>query len=271
MEIFLNEKEKLLKKDITLFELKNKVKSDADVIIYNGFPVKQDRKLKEKDNVVFIKKGEKPTKEEIESLLVARHTPGVHKKIKDSTVGIAGAGGLGSNVAISLARMGIYKLIIVDYDVVEPSNLNRQQYFIDQIGKLKVKALKDTLKRINPFVNIEIHDEKIKENNISKFFSSCDVIVEAFDNADDKKMLINYVLNNTAKYIVAGSGMAGYGPSNDIITEKVGRLFMCGDGESEAKPGRGLMAPRVGICANHEANQVIRILMEEINEYSESE
>ncbi|TYB31628.1 MAG: sulfur carrier protein ThiS adenylyltransferase ThiF [Candidatus Mcinerneyibacterium aminivorans] len=266
MRIYINEREKKIREDVSLFELKEIIKPNADIVIYNGFPVNEDRKLKENDSVVFIEKGKIPSQKQLESLLVSRHTPGVHNRIKKAVVGIAGAGGLGSNVAISLTRMGLGKLIIVDYDVVEPSNLNRQQYFINQIGMLKVKALQDTLKKINPFVEIETYSEKIEESNIDKFFKNCDVIVEAFDKAEEKQMLINYILNNTEKYIVAGSGMAGYGPNNNIVTRKIGKLFICGDGESEAKPGKGLMAPRVGICANHQANQVVRILLNEQKE-----
>jgi len=157
--------------------------------------------------------------------------------------------------------MGIGKLIIADYDVVVPSNLNRQQYFIEQIGMYKTNALKENLNKINPYVDIEVHNKKVRKDNIEKLFSECSIIVEAFDSAESKQMLIDYVLNNMDKKIISGWGMAGFGPSNDIKTKKVGKLYICGDGESSAGPGIGLMAPRVGICANHQANQVVRIII----------
>ncbi len=136
--IKVNEKEVSIPSTLSLFHLKNQFKSNADVIIYNGFPVNADRPLKEGD--------------ELESLMMARHTPGIHQKIKASVVGIAGLGGLGSAIAIALARIGVGKLILVDFDVVEPSNLNRQQYFTHQIGMPKVEALQKNIAMINPYV-----------------------------------------------------------------------------------------------------------------------
>jgi sulfur carrier protein ThiS adenylyltransferase len=146
----INEKEVIVSSEKTLWQLKDEVQPTADVVIYNGFPVTSDRLLEEGDEIVLIKKGEVPSSEEFECLMMSRHTPGVHRKIRESVVGIAGVGGLGSAVAIALARIGIGTLILVDFDVVEPSNLNRQQYFVDQIGLLKVEALRDNLSKINP-------------------------------------------------------------------------------------------------------------------------
>ena len=144
MRIKINEKEVEVDENITLDDIKRRFKKDADVIIYNGFPVDTVEKIKDGASIVLIKRGEMPSKDEFETLLTARHTPLVHKKIKSATVGIAGVGGLGSNIAVSLARLGIGNLIIADFDVVEPSNLNRQYYFADQIGMYKVDALSDT-------------------------------------------------------------------------------------------------------------------------------
>ena len=143
-------------------------------------------------------KGKTRTPNELECLMMARHTPGVHQKIKKSVVGIAGLGGLGSVVAIALARVGVGRLILVDFDVVEPSNLNRQQYFSHQIGMPKVEALRENLSKINPCVNIRIHHEKLDRDNVERIFKEADVVVEAFDRADQKAMLINCGLGKDA-------------------------------------------------------------------------
>jgi sulfur carrier protein ThiS adenylyltransferase len=197
--------------------------------------------------------------------MAARHTPGVHRRLKDATVGIAGAGGLGSSVAVALARAGVGRLIIADFDVVEPSNLNRQQYFIDQIGFTKVEALTSNLHRINPYITVEPHAVFLDPSNIPAVFDGCTVIVEAFDRADMKAMLVDTVLDRMSGVIViAASGLAGFGPNNTIITRRISaRLYLTGDGTSEAEPGNGLMAPRVGIAAHHQANQVLRCILGE--------
>jgi sulfur carrier protein ThiS adenylyltransferase len=269
MKIRVNEKIVEVQDGIKLFQVKDIFKPNADVIVLNGFPVNEDHVLKEMDQVFLIKKGEVPSQEELEYMMIARHTPGVYEKLKHSIVGIAGLGGLGSNIAIALARIGVGHLIIADFDVVEPSNLNRQQYFIDQIGFFKTEALTYNLRRINPFIKITSYTVKLSSENIPDIFSNCHVIVEAFDRADMKTMLIHTVLEKLPNiYIVAASGLAGYGPNNDIITRRIARkLFVVGDLISEARPGCGLMAPRVGIAAHHQANQVIRILLGEFDEF----
>jgi sulfur carrier protein ThiS adenylyltransferase len=265
IRIKINEKENSVLSDTTLFHLKNQLKPSADVIIYNGFPVSSDRPLKEGDEIVFIKKGDPPSPEEFESLMMARHTPGIHQKIKKSVVGIAGLGGLGSAIAIALARVGVGRLILVDFDVVEPSNLNRQQYFIHQIGMSKVEALQKNIATINPYVKIQIYREKLDQDNVERIFKEAEVVVEAFDRADEKVMLINTVSEKMPdKYIVAASGVAGYGDNNEIKTVRFSsKIFIVGDQETAAQPGVGLMAPRVGIAAHHQANTVLRILLGE--------
>lgn len=165
MDIFLNEKKISAKEGITAKELKNEYNKLCDVIIVNGFPI-EDKVLKENDRVVLIQKGKKPTLEEFEALLTARHTPNVHQALKKGRVAILGLGGLGSNIASSLARIGVGKLILADFDVVEPSNLNRQNYFINDIGKLKTEATKENIERINPFVDITLVNEKISKENM---------------------------------------------------------------------------------------------------------
>jgi len=265
IDIKVNEKEVSVPSKTTLQQLKKRFKPKADVIIYNGFPLTSDHPLTGGDEIVFIQKGEPPSSEEFECLLVARHTPGVHQKIKGSVVGIAGLGGLGSAVAIALARVGVGTLILVDFDVVEPSNLNRQQYFIHQIGMSKVEALRENLSRINPYVRIQTYPEKLDRNNVEPIFNKAMVVVEAFDRAEEKAMLINVLSEKMPDtYIVAASGVAGYGDNNEIRTTRFSsKIFVVGDQKTAARPGVGLMAPRVGIAAHHQANLVLRILLGE--------
>ena len=265
IRITVNEKEVSILPPFSLFHLKVQLKPSADVVIYNGFPVTSDHLLKEGDEIVFIKKGEIPSSEEFECLMMARHTPGTHQRIKKSVVGIAGLGGLGSAVAIALARIGVGRLILVDFDVVEPSNLNRQQYFIHQIGMPKADALQENLLKINPYVRIRTYKEKLDRNNVERIFEEAEVVVEAFDRADEKAMLINMVSEKMSdKYIVAASGVAGYGENNEIKTVRFSsKIFIVGDHKTAAQPGVGLMAPRVGIVAHHQANTVLRILLGE--------
>jgi sulfur carrier protein ThiS adenylyltransferase len=261
IRIKINEKENSVPSNATLFHLREQFKPNADVMIYNGFPIISDLPLEDGDEIVFIRKGETPSPEEFESFMMARHTPGIHQKIKKSVVGIAGLGGLGSAIAIALARIGVGKLILVDFDVVEPSNLNRQQYFIHQIGMPKVEALQKNIADINPYVKLQIYQEKLDRNNIERIFSEAQVVVEAFDRAEEKAMLINAISEKMEdKYIVAASGVAGYGDNNEIRTTRFSsKIFIIGDQETAAQPGVGLMAPRVGIAAHHQANAVLRI------------
>jgi len=265
IDIKVNEKGVSVPSRTTLHQLKKRFSPKADVIIYNGFPLTSDHPLTAGDEIVFIQKGARPSSEEFECLLLARHTPGVHQKIKGSVVGIAGLGGLGSAVAIALARIGLGALILVDFDVVEPSNLNRQQYFIHQIGMPKVEALRENLSRINPYVRIQTFPEKLDPNNAERIFKKAMVVVEAFDRAEEKAMLINVLSEKMPEtYIVAASGLAGYGDNNEIRTTRFSsKIFIVGDQKTAAQPGVGLMAPRVGIAAHHQANLVLRILLGE--------
>jgi sulfur carrier protein ThiS adenylyltransferase len=264
MEITVNERPVAVEAGETLYQVAARLKPEADLIIWNGFPAGEDRPLKEGDAVVLIRRGERPSVDQLEALMMARHTPGIHQRLKRACVGIAGCGGLGSTAALSLGRVGIGRLILADFDMVEPSNLNRQQYFVEQIGEYKVDALKANLARANPFVHVETHCVELTPANIPVIFADADVIVEAFDKAEMKVMIIETVLTEMpGRPLVVGSGMAGYGGNNAIRTEREGQLYICGDGVSEARPGRGLMAPRVGIAANHQANQVLEILLGE--------
>jgi sulfur carrier protein ThiS adenylyltransferase len=247
----------------TVYELSKNIGNKRDVIIINGYQTTENCELSEQDVISLIEKGVIPKQSELESMMVARHTPQVHSKVKAAKVAIAGLGGLGSNIAIMLARTGVGKLLLVDFDVVEPSNLNRQNYCISHLGLPKTVALKQQIKEINPFIDVNIEKIRVEESNVVELFTGYDVICEAFDNPVAKAMLVNTALDllNNVK-IVAASGMAGYTSSNLIKTEKkMKNLYICGDFENGTSIGNGLMAPRVQICAGHQANMVLRLLL----------
>jgi sulfur carrier protein ThiS adenylyltransferase len=186
----------------------------------------------------------------------------IRKILAEKTVGIAGAGGLGSNCAAALARCGIGKLVIADFDVVSESNLNRQFYFRDQVGLKKTVALAVNLRRIAPEISLVMHDLRLDEKNILSLFASCDVIVEAFDLADQKQLLIETVLTRLpGKPLVIGLGMAGFGMTETIHFRKEGNLYICGDEVSEISEDLPPIAPRVGIVANMQANVVLELLL----------
>jgi sulfur carrier protein ThiS adenylyltransferase len=190
----------------------------------------------------------------------------IENHLKKFRVGIAGAGGLGSNCASALTRSGIGALVISDFDFVEKANLSRQFYFADQIGMLKTVALKENLLRIRPEVEIIALPEKIDKNNVSAIFGGCDIIVEAFDKAEMKEMLIETVQNKLPGIpLVVGSGMAGWGNNETLRSRKLDEtLYVCGDETSEASDDLPPLAPRVGIVASMQANTVIEILLRKL-------
>lgn len=264
MQIKFNEKYMEIQNTMKLQELKQLYDKEADIVIYNGFPVgDSDFDLKDGDEIHFIKRGRKLSREELEGVMISRHTPKIAQKLKNATVGIAGLGGLGSNIAVALSRIGIGHLVLADFDVVEPSNLNRQQYFIEQLGMYKTEAMLQTLKRINPYNQITLYDQKIIPENVEKIFGGCDIVIEAFDRADFKAMLIQECAK-LGKITIAASGMAGYGDNDSIISRKINdKLYIVGDFINEARPGNGLMAPRVMIAAAKEANLAVEILLKD--------
>ena len=186
----------------------------------------------------------------------------INKKLKESSVGIAGAGGLGSNAAVSLARVDIGHLVVVDFDKVEKSNLNRQYYFTNQIGKAKVRALKDIIKKINPSVKVDVYKEKLTKGSMHKYFKDIDVIIEALDSAEMKTSFVEEIMHKLPKTpVIAASGVAGYGHSDRIVTKKLGNLYMVYDGDARSSDEDVLMAPRVCLMANWEANIALEILL----------
>ncbi len=188
----------------------------------------------------------------------------IEKKLRESSVGIAGLGGLGSNAAISLVRAGIGRLVLVDFDKVEEKNLTRQHYFLDQIGKTKVESLKESIEKINPQVKIVTHNIKLEKGFMEKPFQDVTVVIEALDNAEIKTLFIEEILSKLPdKPIVAASGVAGYGHSDRITTKRLGNLYMCYDEKAKSSDDDVLMAPRVVLMANWEANLALEIILGE--------
>ena len=206
-----------------------------------------------------------PTKEQWYRALCERHGEDLQKKFTSATVAVCGLGGLGSNIAVALARAGVGKLVLVDFDKVDITNLHRQQYKADQIGRYKTEALAENLNEISPYTEITLHTVKVTEENTVELLEDADIICEAFDDAECKAQLVNTVLEKMPhKYIVAASGMAGLSSANTIRTRKVtSKFYLCGDEISDVKSGLGLVSSRVMLCASHQAHMVLRILANE--------
>lgn len=206
------------------------------------------------------------SEEMVETALIQRHGLAVQQRLREGRVAIAGLGGLGSAVAVALARVGVGHLQLVDMDRVELTNLNRQQYCLHHIGRYKTEALLEQLQVIHPYLDYRIDTVQVTAENFGVLFAQADIIVEAFDQPEAKAMLVDsfFSYGRQEQKLVSASGMAGYGSSNTIVTRKKNqRWYLCGDGISDIALGMGLMAPRVAICAAHEANMVLRLLLEE--------
>ena len=205
-----------------------------------------------------------PTKEEMQSALDDRNGKLLQKKFAGATVAICGLGGLGSNIAVSLARAGVGKLILIDFDKVDISNLHRQQYKASQIGFFKTEALAANLKEIAPYVQLNTHTRQVDENNLEALLGNADIICEAFDSAEAKAMLVNGVLERMPeRYLISASGMAGFDSANVIKTRRItNHFYLCGDEISDVADHVGLLSSRVMLCAAHQAHMVLRILVE---------
>ncbi len=206
-----------------------------------------------------------PTKEQWYKALCERHGKELQEKFTSATVAICGLGGLGSNIAVALTRAGVGKLVLIDFDKVDITNLHRQQYKAEQIGRYKTEALDENLKEISPYTEIILHTVKVTEKNAVDLLQNADIICEAFDNAECKAELVNTVLEKMPhKYIVAASGMAGLSSANTIRTRKVtSKFYLCGDEVSDVNESIGLVSSRVMLCASHQSHMVLRILANE--------
>lgn len=199
--------------------------------------------------------------------LAERHGAELQARLEGSTVAVCGLGGLGSNIAVALARAGVGRLILLDFDRVDLSNLNRQQYKAGQLGQYKTEALAENLAEIAPYITLERHSVLVTEDKLTELLGEAEVICEAFDRPEAKAMLVNGVLEKLPeKYLVAASGMAGLGSPNAIQTRRVSKHFyLCGDGASDVAELGSLFAPQVMLCAAHQAQTVLRILAGEFD------
>ena len=203
-----------------------------------------------------------PSKEEMYQALKERHGAELQAKFQNAKVAVLGLGGLGSNIAIALARAGVGYLHLIDFDKVDITNLNRQQYFVHQLGQYKTEALSETLKQSAPYCQVKTTTIKVTKDDIKELLKNEDIICEAFDSAEAKAMLVEGMLEQfPEKYVVSGSGMAGLSSANTIKTRKVlSHFYLCGDEVSDIKDGLGLFSARVMVCAAQEANMVLRII-----------
>ncbi len=207
---------------------------------------------------------ERISREQLNQAFDARFPEEMRTKLRNARVAVAGLGGLGSNIAVMLARSGIGELLLVDFDTVDVTNLNRQMYLIPQLGKPKAEALPEILYQINPYLTYRSVCIKVTPDNVKELFSEYPIVCEAFDKPDQKAMLVRELLMQCPKTIVvSGNGMAGYADANEIRTCQVmKRLYVCGDQSTDVGNGIGLIAPRVAVCAAHEANKVLQLIMQ---------
>ena len=203
-----------------------------------------------------------PSREVMREALNIRHGEDLQNKISAARVAVCGLGGLGSNIAIALARAGVGHLHLIDFDRVDLTNLNRQQYAVGQLGQYKTDALRETLSLVSPYCDVTCDTIQVTEENLPDLLKTEDYVCEAFDRAEAKAMLVSGVLEHfPEKYLVAGSGLAGLGSANTIQTRRVSqRFYLCGDGTSDSSVGLGLVASRVLVCAAHEANMILRLI-----------
>ena len=186
-----------------------------------------------------------PSQEHWQAALIERHGMKLHNNFSAATAAICGLGGLGSNIAVALARAGVGKLILIDFDKVDISNLHRQQYKANQIGRYKTKALAENLLEINPYIRLETVTARVDEETCPELLSKADIVCEAFDDPEDKAMLTDSVLEKLPGcFLIAASGMAGMGSPNAIRTRRITkRFYLCGDETSEVSENNCLLAP----------------------------
>jgi sulfur carrier protein ThiS adenylyltransferase len=263
MKVYINGVQHAVVDSTTIASLQQKYCPGSDVTIVNCLTAADSTRLIcEGDHLYFLKKGAATDPGDLESLIFTRQPEAITRRLKASCVGIAGAGGLGSVVAENLARSGVGKLVIADFDIVEPSNLNRQRYCLAQLGMPKVKALADTIRGFNPFVSVVELQERVTFNNSATLFQRCDIVAECLDSAADKALIVSGILKHLPQaIIVAASGLAGIGDGSAIKTRKIfNRLYLVGDLISDAYDGAGLFASRVGIAASQQSHVIIRLL-----------
>lgn len=251
------------RRDLRLGELAGEIKPGADILLLNGMRADPDTLVQDGDVCAVIKLGEMPTGREVDRTLTARHGHATQERLRRAVVGVLGLGGLGSSLACCLAKIGVGKLILADYDVVTLSNLHRQQYFLDQVGLRKTEALAASLLRINPYLDVRLIPRRLREEDIPRHFAAADVLAECFDDPAMKAAALRAtLLHLPGTSYVGASGVAGTGPGEAIVRRRLKPgVYLVGDGASEAGPTGGLFAPRVGIAAHQQANQVLRLIL----------
>ena len=265
MKITVNGRELLIENSLSIKNLINQLNIEADIFIVNSFPVSISYIINNNDVVTLIKKGSIPDKEYLEYQLISRQGLKEYNILKNSSAVICGLGGLGSNAAISLARAGLGRIKLIDFDIVEPSNINRQAYFIEHIGMYKTDALKEIICKISPYINIETSNIYLDEENILDELAGFQVILECFDDVSSKMKLIEKCVNNMRdSYIIGASGVAGYYNTDKFMKKSLGsNCIIIGDFENEAGFNHGLYAPRTAAAANIQANTALRYLLKD--------
>lgn len=195
-----------------------------------------------------------------EQALLRYLTPEQLARIQNMKIGIGGAGGLGSNIAVILTRTGFRHFEILDKDSVEPSNLNRQHYTLADIGKPKVTCLKQYLLAINPDMDITTRMQEWTQNTAAGLFEDCGIMIEAFDQASFKFDFVDYY-RTRAPWVVSGNGMAGLNITTELTVRKAGNVFIVGDGTTDIADGHPPLAPRVMECAAKIARQVLQLTL----------
>lgn len=263
MKLFINGRNYQIESGVTISDLLKEFKLDADIFIVNTLMVDEKYILQDGDEVTLIKRGVIPDACELEYMLISREGITVYSMLKKSCVAVCGLGGLGSTAAISLARAGVGRIKLIDFDVVEPSNLNRQHFFIEQIGMKKTDAMLDTLKKVNPYITLESINIYLSKDNINGLFDDCDVVLECFDKAENKIMLIEeFSRLYKDKYLIGASGVAGFFDTDLIKKKSIGKnILIVGDFENEAGFHKGLTSSRAGTAGNIQANEAIRYLL----------
>jgi len=198
-------------------------------------------------------------------MIFERNVPGIRDILSRKTVAVAGCGGIGSNAAVALTRAGIGKLILADFDRVELSNLNRQHFFLPDVGMPKTEALAAHLKAIHPAVELSLHTLRVSAENVGVLFGEADVVIEAFDRAESKVMLIEtWCRNFPGRPVICASGIAGYGGTSSLRIRRAGQIIVCGDEATDMD--LGLVSARVAIVAHMQANEAIAYLVEKEKE-----
>jgi sulfur carrier protein ThiS adenylyltransferase len=266
LQIYINDIAHSVAAGTTLAQVRERFSPVATAAILNTVPdPPPETILHNNDRLYLYDRQSCIAHRDLRSQMLARQPLTASEKLKAACIGIAGAGGLGSVVAENLARAGIGKLIIADFDVIEPSNLNRQRYFLRQLGLPKTEALADNLGQCCPFVDINTVQERVTADNCVRIFSSCAIVCECFDAAESKADLVTALRNRLpGSIIVAASGLAGCGPAGLITIRGVSdKLYIVGDQHSDTADGTGLFAPRVGIAASMQAHVVVQLILGE--------